>query len=572
MTRTRRRRATAALAIVLSAVGPAQAESLKAQVQRLERELQELKAEMRRRDAEDARRAVPAAGAPAANAGAAPSSAAAAAPGGAGAAAGAGAPGTAAPPPGAPLPTVAGPAPAEQPTAVAGGESSVPRRAVDAVLDRVKLGGYGSFRYEGTDLSQNQHTFTYRRFVLTADANIAPRLRGYFELEFERFRQLEVEKSLAPAEGGLAAEQAIEATNNSEISIEQAWLQYDLWHDWLSFRGGAMLVPLGRFNLNHDDNRWDLPRRSLVDRGVPVLPSTAAWDEVGLGFVGNVPLGDEGLLDYQTYVMNGVTLDSEFEQVAQTRFPEPAKSVTEVKLQPSTGTFGTDVKNGKAWAGRVAVSPWLGHEVAGSWYWGQYTPDFLSAEDVWSLAGDWKTGRGPFELEGEYVYTHWNNIKQVATSLARTARQSESELENPDLESEIEFELSGLANTKQGYWLEGRYRFWPRVLSDTFLGKGFENPTLVAVLRGEQVWMHGLVDEIAFTGGRLTAYDAASRFVNRVTAGLAYRPVPLVVFQLAYEFTWTNDGQSLAGVTNFIPAGAHEDHQNAVMLGAAFGF
>ncbi len=45
-------------------------------------------------------------------------------------------------------------------------------------------------------------------------------------------------------------------------------------------------MPLGRFNLRHDDNLWNLPRRSLVDRGVPVLPSTAAWDELGVGFVG----------------------------------------------------------------------------------------------------------------------------------------------------------------------------------------------------------------------------------------------------------------------------------------------
>jgi hypothetical protein len=577
MTRMRRR-ATAALALVLCAgAPPAHAESLKAQVQRLEREIDELKAEMRRRDAE-VRRAAPAA---APNAAAAAPSGVAAPPTGAatagtppptGVAAAATAAAAAARPPSAPLPTVAGPTPAEEPTTVAGGESSVPRRALEAVVDRVKVGGYGSFRYEGNDLSNSSQTFTYRRFVLTADANIAARLRGYFELEFERFRELGVEKTLMPQDGGLAAEQAIEATNNSEISIEQAWLQYDLWRQWLSFRGGAVLVPLGRFNLEHDDNRWDLPRRSLVDRGVPVLPSTAAWDEVGLGFLGDVPVGDQGLVRWQTYVVNGVTLDSEFEHIAQTRFPDTTRSATEVKLSPSTGTFGNDVKNGKAWTGRVAVSPWLAHEVAGSWYWGQYTPDFLSAEDVWSLAGDWKSSWGPFELEGEYVYTHWDNIKEVATSLARTARQSESALENGEFESEIEFELSGLANTKQGYWLESRYRFWPRVLSDTFLGKGFANPQLVAVLRGEQVWLHDLVDQIEFSGARLTDYQASNRFVNRITAGLAYRPVPLVVFQLAYEFTWTNGGQSLAGVTNFIPAGPHEDRMNAVLVGAAFGF
>jgi hypothetical protein len=70
----------------------------------------------------------------------------------------------------------------------------------------------------------------------------------------------------------------------------------------------------------------------------------------------------------------------------------------------------------------------------------------------------------------------------------------------------------------------------------------------------------------------LTALERQNRIVNRFTVGLAYRPVPLVVFQLAYERTWTNSGQSLAGVTNFLPAQAGEDLANSVLVGAAFGF
>jgi hypothetical protein len=60
--------------------------------------------------------------------------------------------------------------------------------------------------------------------------------------------------------------------------------------------------------------------------------------------------------------------------------------------------------------------------------------------------------------------------------------------------------------------------------------------------------------------------------VNRLTFGLAYRPVPLVVFQAAYERTWTNKGNSLASVTNYIPAGTSEHLQNAFLFGVAFGF
>src|SRR5204863_2060658 len=133
-----------------------------------------------------------------------------------------------------------------------------------------------------------------------------------------------------------------------------AWLQFDI-DDWVKLRAGGILVPLGRFNIAHDDNRWDLPRRSLVDRGVPVLPSTAAWDEVGMGFVGDVPLGDQALLGYQLYVMNGVSLDASFEnKIEPPEMPGGPKTVvSEVELSPSTGGFAADVKDSKAVAGRL---------------------------------------------------------------------------------------------------------------------------------------------------------------------------------------------------------------------------
>ena len=96
------------------------------------------------------------------------------------------------------------------------------------LMDRVQVGGYGSVRYEGSSLEEQRHTFTFRRFVLTTDANIAPRLRAYMELEFERFRKLELEKTTNRSDsGGLEVEQTVEGTSDSEIAFEQAWMQYE---------------------------------------------------------------------------------------------------------------------------------------------------------------------------------------------------------------------------------------------------------------------------------------------------------------------------------------------------------
>jgi hypothetical protein len=529
--------------LALALPGAALGETIEQRLERMEQEIRDLRSELRRRDAADRRREAPPSRAKQAR-------------------------GATAPPP---APAVAAETTAPAPPAVAAAEppASGPLRGL---VDRVAIGGYGSTRFEASSLSGQNTTFTFRRFVLTADANIATRLRAYMELEFERFRKLELEKKTTTnPEGGVTAEQAVGGTSDSEISFEQAYMQYDVT-DWAKLRAGEVLVPLGRFNLNHDDNRWNLPRRSLVDRGVPVLPSEAAWGELGVGLLGDLPVGEQGQFSYQGYVVNGLSLDTEFEQVLQTRKGDTTLHAIEAKISPSTGTFGSDVKDSKAVTGRLAWSPLLGHEIAASGYYGQYTPDWLAKEDLWALAADGKTGWGPFELEGEYVYTHFEGIKNVARSLARRAIQQESESEAGNVETEVEFELANLARAKQGYWLEGRYRFWPSFLTDTFLGREFADPQLVAVLRGEQVWLDGLVNDATFSGGRLTSFEEDHRYVARFSAGLAYRPVPLVAFQLAYEYTMTDPGQSLSGVTNFLVAGPHEDHAHTLLLGATFGF
>ncbi len=196
----------------------------------------------------------------------------------------------------------------------------------------LRIGGYGSIRFEQSSADAQPSTFNFRRFVLTVDAPIAPKIRTGFELEFERFRKLELEKTASAEGGGLRVEQEVEGVDGSEIAIEQAWVQYD-FDNWLRMRAGGVLVPLGRFNLNHDDDRWDIARRPLIDRGSPVLAATAAWAELGVGFNGDVELGDTAALGYQFYVVNGATLSPQVESVVQTLDPKRDKLELEAKFQ-----------------------------------------------------------------------------------------------------------------------------------------------------------------------------------------------------------------------------------------------
>lgn len=420
--------------------------------------------------------------------------------------------------------------------------------------DKVHVGGYGSVRFENTDLDAQRDTFTFRRFVLTADARPTDRLQTYFELEFERFAELELEKEISAEPGEFEAVQVVEGTNGSEIAIEQAWARYVI-NPSVNLDMGGVLVPLGRFNLNHDDNQWNLTRRSLVDTGVPVLPSAAAWPELGVGLSGAFPLDGGGLLDYRFYVVNGVQQDLEFEQEIKSEAGK-TESIVEAEFEPTQGAFSSDLNDGKAVTGRLAYRPSPGHELAVSGYYGRYTPEFLSSESVWSLGLDGLSTFGGLELEYQLIHTDWGDVDRVAADFARVVPTLAGSGQIGTIQSEAEFALGGLSESRTGYWLEARYPVRPAWLRDSVLGRGFPDASLEPTLRFEQVFFNGMNGD-----------DAT---VNRATLGLAYRPVPAWVFTLAGEYTWT-DESSLDGLTS-LSAGEGEDDALALTAGVAFGF
>ena len=102
-----------------------------------------------------------------------------------------------------------------------------------------------------------------------------------------------------------------------------------------------MLVPVGRFNLLHDDDYWDIPRRTLTDRDGPVLPVKSAWRDLGAGFVGSWNVGKTGKFDYQLMALNGASLDLNVEHELNTASGSPgsAELVLNSELQLASGFF-----------------------------------------------------------------------------------------------------------------------------------------------------------------------------------------------------------------------------------------
>lgn len=459
--------------------------------------------------------------------------------------------------------------------------------------DRVKIGGYGSFRFESNNidlgpqvgdlprLKRGFSSFDFRRFVITLDAAPSERLRFYSEIEFERLNKLEVERNAIPENRGRVTRdrrgvrfiQEVEGQSGGEIAVEQAWAQYDFTKKF-GLRMGVILPPVGRFNILHDDDYWDLPRRTLVDRGGPVLPVKGAWRELGAGFVGNIPIG-KGYLDYQAYVVNGAQLDFTLEQVVALR---EGRNLLEAEPEISfaSGAFnGTNTANALTW--RIAASPSLGHEFAFSGYHGEYTPDYLNQDAyINTVAFDGKTTLGSFEVEGEFVYTDFGRLRAVVDDLALQmvdAAASTSSSETATLETEIEAEFAGpLTNQRYGFWVDFKYRFWPKWMDNTFFGRDLENPQLIPIFRFERIWFNNLVNSFNFSESAITSLNAENLQQQRTSLGLAYRPITSVVFSAAWEHNRRISGSQLIFPRLVGVDPLRDKSFDAVIFGTAFGF
>lgn len=456
----------------------------------------------------------------------------------------------------------------------------------------VHIGGYGSFRFEANNIDlgprigalprirRGFNSFDFRRFVLTTDVTPVDRLRIYTEIEFERFGKIEIERTAIPENRGRRDRagtrfiQELEGQGGSELKFEQAWVQYDFISDKLGARVGLILPPLGRFNILHDDDYWDIPRRTLVDRDAPVLPAKTAWSELGAGILGSIPIG-QGFIDYQFYVVNGVTLDFTNGVVVSLR---QGRNLIEIEPEiffDSGPVNGSNTADAVTW--RLALSPRIGSEIALSGYHGRYTPDYLGVrENINSFGIDGKLTLGSFEAEGEFIYTDYGRMQRVLDDLARQlvdvgAKTSGEETE--ELESEVEAEFKGpLTNQRYGFWIDFKYRWRPQWLRESFLGRGFEDPQLIPIVRYERVWFNDLVRELEFSGGRISDLALENVSQDRITIGLTYRPINSVPITFAYEHTQRRTGSTLI-FPNVPGVGRLPDRSfDTFLFGIAFGF
>ena len=160
----------------------------------------------------------------------------------------------------------------------------------------------------------------------------------------------------------LEIEHGIRGAGENEISLEFAHIDY-LINEPFNIRAGILLIPIGKFNLLHDSPLNDLTDRPLVSQFI--IPSTMS--ETGAGFYGTFYPGRTSKLDYELYVTTG---PCGHEPDGDPRINEESGTKNSRQRKCANSADGLDINNGKAVSGRVAFSPMLGVEVAGSSYYG----------------------------------------------------------------------------------------------------------------------------------------------------------------------------------------------------------
>lgn len=354
---------------------------------------------------------------------------------------------------------------------------------------KATIGGYADVGYnilsrQNLD-NPSRNSFGQQRLVPFIYADITDRVKFAAEIEIER--------------GGTNSPQG-----DGSIQVEFAQLDY-LVDERINLRGGILLMPVGKFNLLHDSPLNDLVDRPMVSR--LIIPST--WFEAGAGIYGTFYPSALSKIDYELYAVNGMT--------------QTAGAITDLGIRSARGSVSRDRDDSKAIVGRLAFSPMLGIEIAGSGYHGQYKPSTatVGSGNIDIFAVDWTLQRGPFELIGEAAWTRISNNN--ATGVTGNG-----------------IGPSGMF----GYYVQGNYHFMPELLKRLAPSHFSDASTFTATVRWEQI---DTDTDNRTVGGANTLGNR--RELDRLTVGLNFRPVEDMVFKI----NWQHNAQN--GAVGLTPAG-----------------
>jgi len=241
------------------------------------------------------------------------------------------------------------------------------------------------------------------------------------------------------------------------------------------------------------------------------------------------------------------------------------------ELKLGSGFFDGS-KSTSAFAWRASYSPNLHGEFAFSGYRGTYNPTFLDfGESLTSLAYDHKWKYKNFETEGELVYTSLGNLNRVINAFGVAAFNSAnttipSSSSGGMTSATVETELANMSRDRVGFWSDFKYHARPKWLKRSFLGRGFEDPLIIPIVRYERIWLNHVTDNIEVANGVVTGLSQEDLQQDRFTAGISYRPALQFAIQAAFEHNRKINGSRL-----IFPA-VDQNSTNGLILGMSFAF
>jgi hypothetical protein len=355
------------------------------------------------------------------------------------------------------------------------------------------VGGYVDLEF-ARDFDARTTSFTQHRLIPFIFAEISERLHFGTEIEIEY--------------GGPQS-----PTRDGEIKVEFAAFDVAL-AEALNFRAGALLSPLGKFNLIHDSPVNDLTDRPLVDNRI--IPTTLT--EAGAGVFGRLYPSSSSVLTYEAYVVNGFNNSAiSYAVNAGTGTITPAMNVRSAR-----GSLRSDNNAAKSVVGRVAFSPLLGVELGVSAHTGRYTDVGNGRLTVAALDGI--VARGRWELLGEFATA---SLGVDATSELPRARQAFVAARGDTVGFGAAYAVAVFTTAQRGAYLQLNYHFLQGVVP------GFPNSTFTAVVRGEHLDLDA---------------DRDGNAQQRLSVGVNWRPLEQSAIKVDYQWNWiTPPGLSTSG-------------------------
>lgn len=335
---------------------------------------------------------------------------------------------------------------------------------------RAVVGGYIATEFEAlegpTNVRRNpNNSFDVPRFVALLYSDITDRTRVAVEFE--------VEHGIGDAE------------------LEFAVIDHS-FAEWINFRAGVVLLPVGKFNLVHDDPLNDLTQRPEVT--IRVIPGVLR--EPGAGFFGTVYPSKLSKIDYEFYVtqgMNGFTSDG-------TPRITNASGLASARWQTTDIASNLDNNMGQAFVGRVAYSPMLGVDLGVSGYHSKIDPDSERSLNIGAI--DWTYQRGPWEFLGEAAMS-WME----------------------DNDKDLDGRFTGNPERMFGWYGQLNYHFMPSFVRNLAPSYFTHDSIFTGVFRIDDVNTN--LDSPGSEGDTF-----------RLTPGLNFRPTEDTVLKFEYQFNF----------------------------------